>query len=403
MKACFMGLGYIGLPTAIIAAKHGIEIIGVDINPQVVEMTNAGRLHIVEPGIEEMLQEVIGMGMLKASTTPEVSDAYFIVVPTPFKANHVPDITYVESATRMVLPYLKEGDLFVIESTSPVGTTEQMASLIFAERPELKGKISIAYCPERVLPGNVIYELVNNDRVIGGIDDASTHKAQEFYRHFVKGALHATNSKTAEMCKLTENSCRDSQIAFANELSIICDKAGINVWELIELANKHPRVNILQPGCGVGGHCIAVDPYFISSAFPAEARMISLARDVNNYKADWCAEKIQNAMLRFEIEKKRTPVVAMMGLAFKPNIDDLRESPAKYIVNKVMQSYSNTNILVVEPNIKEHRVFKLTDYQQAYEQADIVVFLTGHTPFKQLPWSDEKIILDFCGIFKGRR
>lgn len=403
MKACFMGLGYIGLPTAIIAAKHGIEIIGVDINPQVVEMTNAGRLHIVEPGIEEMLQEVIGMGMLKASTTPEVSDAYFIVVPTPFKANHVPDITYVESATRMVLPYLKEGDLFVIESTSPVGTTEQMASLIFAERPELKGKISIAYCPERVLPGNVIYELVNNDRVIGGIDDASTHKAQEFYRHFVKGALHATNSKTAEMCKLTENSCRDSQIAFANELSIICDKAGINVWELIELANKHPRVNILQPGCGVGGHCIAVDPYFISSAFPTEARMISLARDVNNYKADWCAEKIQNAMLRFEIEKKRTPVVAMMGLAFKPDIDDLRESPAKYIVTKVMQSYSNTNILVVEPNIKEHRVFKLTDYQQAYEQADIVVFLTGHTPFKQLPWSDEKIILDFCGIFKGRR
>lgn len=403
MKACFMGLGYIGLPTAIIAAKHGIEIIGVDINPQVVEMTNAGHLHIVEPGIEEMLQEVISMGMLKASTTPEVSDAYFIVVPTPFKANHVPDITYVESATRMVLPYLKEGDLFVIESTSPVGTTEQMASLIFAERPELKGKISIAYCPERVLPGNVIYELVNNDRVIGGIDDASTHKAQEFYRHFVKGALHATNSKTAEMCKLTENSCRDSQIAFANELSIICDKAGINVWELIELANKHPRVNILQPGCGVGGHCIAVDPYFISSAFPAEARMISLARDVNNYKADWCAEKVQNAMLRFEIEKKRVPIVAMMGLAFKPDIDDLRESPAKYIVTKVMQSYSNTNILVVEPNIKEHRVFKLTDYQQAYEQADIVVFLTGHAPFKQLPWSDEKIILDFCGIFKGRR
>ena len=403
MKACFMGLGYIGLPTAIIAAKHGIEIIGVDINPQVVEMTNAGHLHIVEPGIEEMLQDVISMGMLKASTTPEVSDAYFIVVPTPFKGNHVPDTTYVESATRTVLPYLKEGDLFVIESTSPVGTTEQMASLIFTERPELKGKVFIAYCPERVLPGNVIYELVNNDRVIGGIDEASTRKAQDFYRHFVKGALHATNSKTAEMCKLTENSCRDSQIAFANELSIICDKAGINVWELIELANKHPRVNILQPGCGVGGHCIAVDPYFISSAFPAEARMISLARNVNNYKADWCAEKVQNAMLRFEIEKKRVPIVAMMGLAFKPDIDDLRESPAKYIVTKVMQSYSNSSILVVEPNIKEHRVFKLTDYRQAYEQADIVVFLTGHTPFKQLPWSDEKIILDFCGIFKDRR
>jgi UDP-N-acetyl-D-mannosaminuronic acid dehydrogenase len=202
------------------------------------------------------------------------------------------------------------------------------------------------------------------------------------------------------MCKLTENSCRDSQIAFANELSLICDKAGINVWELIDLANKHPRVNILQPGCGVGGHCIAVDPYFISSRFPHEARMIATAREVNNYKADWCAEKVQNAMLRFELEKKRKPVVAMMGLAFKPNIDDLRESPAKYIVTKVMQSCNNASILVVEPNIKEHKVFKLTDYQEAYRRADIVVFLTAHDPFKQLEWSDEKVILDFCGIFR---
>lgn len=400
MKACFMGMGYIGLPTAIIAAKHGINIIGVDINPQVVEMTNAGRLHIVEPGMEEMLQDVVADGKLHASTTPEVSDAYFIVVPTPFKGQHEPDTSYVESATRMVLPYLKEGDLFVIESTSPVGTTEQMATLIYDERPELKGKLYIAYCPERVLPGNVIYELEHNDRVIGGIDEASTKKAQEFYGTFVKGTLHPTDSKTAEMCKLTENSCRDSQIAFANELSIICDKAGINVWELIRLANKHPRVNILQPGCGVGGHCIAVDPYFISNKFPKESRMIAMAREVNNYKADWCAEKVQNAMLRFELEKKRKPVVAMMGLAFKPDIDDLRESPAKYIVTRVMQSCNNANIMVVEPNIQEHKVFKLTDYATAYKEADIVVFLTAHAPFRQLPWSDEKVILDFCGIFK---
>ena len=400
MKACFMGLGYIGLPTSIIAAKHGVKIIGVDINSQVVNMTNQGRLHIIEPGMKEMLQEVVNNGCLHASNTPEVSDAYFIVVPTPFKGDHEPDISYVESATRMVLPLLKQGDLYIIESTSPVGTTEKMAELIYTERPELKDKVYIAYCPERVLPGNVIYELIHNDRVIGGLNEASTRKAQEFYSLFVKGTLHPTNCRTAEMCKLTENSSRDMQIAFANELSIICDKAGINVWELISLANKHPRVNILQPGCGVGGHCIAVDPYFISSEFPKEARMIAMAREVNNSKADWCAEKVQNAMLRFELDNKRKPVVAMMGLAFKPNIDDLRGSPAKYIVAKVMQECNNANILVVEPNITEHKVFKLTDYMEAYDKADIVVFLTAHTPFKELKWRDDKVILDFCGIFR---
>lgn len=253
MKACFMGLGYIGLPTAIIAAKHGIEVIGVDINPQVVEMTNQGKLHIVEPGLEAYLEEVISSGQMKAAVKPEVSEAYFMVVPTPFKGNHEPDISYVEAATRVVIPFLKVGDLFVIESTSPIGTTEMMTKLIFDERPELEGNIYIAYCPERVLPGNVIYELVHNDRVIGGINPESTEKAIAFYSQFVQGKLHRTNSRTAELCKLTENSSRDVQIAFANELSLICDKAGINVWELIELANKHPRVNILQPGCGVGG------------------------------------------------------------------------------------------------------------------------------------------------------
>lgn len=400
MKACFMGLGYIGLPTAIIAAKHGVRVLGVDINPDVVEMTNRGRLHIVEPGLEEMLQEVVGSGALRASTTPETSDAYFMVVPTPFKGNHEPDISYVEAATRAVLPYLKEGDLYVIESTSPVGTTDRMRDLIFRERPELEGKIFIAYCPERVLPGNVIYELTHNDRVIGGIDEASTEKAVEFYGQFVRGTLHRTNCKTAEMCKLTENSSRDVQIAFANELSLICDKAGINVWELIELANKHPRVNILQPGCGVGGHCIAVDPYFITADFPKESRLIADAREINNYKAFWCAERVQNEMLRFELAHGRKPTVAMMGLAFKPNIDDLRESPAKYIVTKVMQGCNNADILVVEPNVEKHNVFKLTDYREAYEQADIVVMLVAHDPFKELPWTDKKVILDFCGIYK---
>lgn len=398
MKACFMGLGYIGLPTAIIAAKHGIQVHGVDINPKVVEKTNQGILHIIEPGMEELLQEVIANGKFHAATTPIESDAYFMVVPTPFKGDHQPDVSYVEAATRAVLPLLKEGDLYVIESTSPVGTTEMMANLIFTERPELKDKIYIAYCPERVLPGNVIYELVHNDRVIGGINTESTEKAIEFYSQFVIGQLHKTNSKTAEMCKLTENSSRDVQIAFANELSFICDKAGINVWELINLANKHPRVNILWPGCGVGGHCIAVDPYFITSEFPMESRMIGTARQVNNYKAFWCAEKVQNEMLRFELNNGRKPSVAMMGLAFKPDIDDLRESPAKHIVAKVMQSCNNADIMVVEPNVESHNVYKLTDYKEAFEKADIVVYLVAHTPFKSLPKDSNKIILDFCGV-----
>lgn len=400
MKACFIGLGYIGLPTAIIAAEHGIDVVGVDINPQVVEMTNKGLIHIVEPGLQELCQQVVASGHLKASVKPEVSDVYLIVVPTPFKGNHEPDISYVETATRSTIPLLKEGDLFVIESTSPVGTTNKMTELIFSLRPELKGKIYIAYCPERVLPGNVIYELVHNDRVIGGIDPESTGKAIEFYSRFVKGTLHNTNAKTAEMCKLTENSSRDVQIAFANELSLICDKAGINIWELIELANKHPRVNILQPGSGVGGHCIAVDPYFITAEFPYESQLIAKAREINNYKAFWCAEKIENAMLKFELKHHRQPIVAMMGLAFKPNIDDLRESPAKYITTKVMQSHNNADILVVEPNVQEHKVFKLTDYREAYEKADIVAFLVAHKEFKELPYRGNKVVLDFCGIFK---
>lgn len=401
MKACFMGLGYIGLPTAIIAAKYGVDVIGVDVNDDVVAATNAGKLHIVEDGLEQLLQEAIASGHFKAYTEPQEADAFFIVVPTPFKGDHEPDISFVEMATRMVLPLLKEGDLYVIESTSPIGTTEKMAELIFNERPELKDKIHVAYCPERVLPGNIIHELVHNDRVIGGIDEASTEKAKAFYSQFVKGQLHATNSRTAEMCKLTENASRDVQIAFANELSFICDKAGINVWELIELANKHPRVNILQPGCGVGGHCIAVDPYFISSVYPKEARIIAQAREINNSKALWCAEKVRKVMIEFELKKHRQPRIALMGLAFKPNIDDLRESPAKQIASLVMHSCSNGNIMVVEPNISEHRVFKLTHYKTAYETADIVVFLVNHKEFAELNYRTSDVqVLDFCGVFK---
>ena len=395
-----MGLGYIGLPTAIIAAGSGVDVIGVDVNPKVVEMTNRGVIHIVEPGLQELCSEVVKTGKLKASGTPEESDVYLVVVPTPFKGNHEPDISYVEAATRMVAPLLKEGDLFVIESTSPVGTTEKIGHLIYALRPELTGKVFIAYCPERVLPGNVIYELVHNDRVIGGLDKESTEKAVQFYSLFVKGTLHRTNARTAEMCKLTENSSRDVQIAFANELSLICDKAGIDVWELIELANKHPRVNILQPGSGVGGHCIAVDPYFLTSEFPYESQLISKAREINNYKAFWCAEKIENAILRFLLDHHRMPVVALMGLAFKPNIDDLRESPAKYIATKVLQRSADTDILIVEPNVHNHPVFKLTPYQEAYARANIVAFLVAHQEFKSLPYDGNKVILDFCGVYK---
>ncbi len=400
MKACFIGLGYIGLPTAVIAADNGIEVIGVDINPEVVKSVNSGKVHFSEPGLDKICKKVTSNGNLKAYTEPQASDVYVIVVPTPFKGNHEPDVSYVESAVTTVLPYLKEGDLCIIESTCPVGTTEKMAELIYSEKPALKDKIYLSYCPERVLPGNTVYELIHNDRVIGGIDEGSSEKAAGFYSHFVKGSLYKTNARTAEMCKLTENASRDVQIAFANELSIICEKAHINVWELIELANKHPRVNILQPGSGVGGHCIAVDPYFITSEFPIESQLIGKAREINNYKAFWCSEKILSTMKDFNLREGREPVVALMGLSFKPNIEDLRESPAKYIVSKVMQGHNNADFLIVEPNIETHKVFKLTDYAEAYDTADIVAFLVAHKEFKKLIFGDDKVILDFCGVFK---
>ncbi len=394
-----MGLGYIGLPTAAVAASKGIKVIGVDVNPDVVDTINKGEIHIVEPDLDKVVKEVVQKGFLKASLKPEEADAFFIVVPTPFKQNKRADISYVESATRMVIPFLKEGDLYVIESTSPVMTTEKMAELIFTERPELKDKIYIAYCPERVLPGNVLFELENNDRVIGGINDASSEKAILFYKQFVNGDLHKTNARTAEMCKLTENSSRDAQIAFANELSMICDTAGINVWELISLANKHPRVNILQPGCGVGGHCIAVDPWFIVSEFPEQAQIIKRVRETNDYKADWCANKAVEACQNFANKTGRDPVVACMGLAFKPNIDDLRESPAKYIAARII-SEARAEVLVVEPNIESHNSFNLTPYKEAYEKADIIVWLVSHKEFLNMPVTENKIELDFCGVRK---
>ena len=395
-----VGLGYIGLPTSALIASHGTNVLGVDINQSVVDTINQGKIHIVEPDLDQIVSKAVSKGFFKASTKASSANVYLIVVPTPFKGNHEPDISFVEAATKGIIPLLKKGDLYIIESTSPIGTTEKMQQLIVASRPELEGEIHIAYCPERVLPGNVMHELVENDRVIGGVDEASTQKAISFYRKYVKGELHGTNARTAEMCKLVENSSRDSQIAFANELSLICDKADINVWELIKLANKHPRVNILQPGCGVGGHCIAVDPYFIVSDYPAESKMIGTAREVNNYKSFWCAEKIQNEKLQYELKFGRKPKTALMGLAFKPNIDDLRESPAKYIVNKVLQNSNNEEHFIVEPNINKHNVFKLTNYNKANDEADIIVFLVAHNEFKDLIFSENQKVLDFCGIIK---
>ncbi|MFS4457518.1 UDP-N-acetyl-D-mannosamine dehydrogenase [Maribacter sp. 2304DJ31-5] len=395
-----IGLGYIGLPTAALISQNGTHVHGVDINSDVVKTINEGKIHIVEPDLDEAVSEAVSKGFLKASTEAVMANTYLIVVPTPFKNNHEPDISYVESATKNIIPLLKKGDMYIIESTSPVGTTEKMMNFIYEERPELKGEVYIAYCPERVLPGNVMYELVNNDRVIGGIDENSTKKAVEFYRKYVTGDLHETNARTAEMCKLVENSSRDVQIAFANELSLICDKADIDVWELINLANKHPRVNILQPGCGVGGHCIAVDPYFIVAEYPMESRIIGKAREVNNYKSFWCAEKIVSTKLEFELRHGRKPKVALLGLAFKPNIDDLRESPAKYIVQRVLQDSNNEDYYIVEPNIDNHNVFKLTDISVAVEEADIIAILVAHKEFAVLNKLDDKVILDFSGALK---
>jgi UDP-N-acetyl-D-mannosaminuronic acid dehydrogenase len=393
-----LGLGYIGLPTAALMAKNKIKVHGVDINPKVVDTINKGEIHIVEPSLDHEVSNAINQGLLRASVKPIIAETYVIVVPTPFRGNYIPDISYVLDATSSILPLLKKDDLLIIESTSPVGTTEKIQEYIITNRPELKGQLYVAYCPERVLPGNVMFELVNNDRVIGGINAESTSKAIEFYRQFVKGNLHPTNSRTAEMCKLTENASRDVQIAFSNELSIICDKAEINVWELIALANKHPRVNILKPGCGVGGHCIAVDPYFLVADFPNEARIIKKAREINNYKTLWCIEKILTAVYRYEVLHARRPRLGVLGLAFKPDIDDLRESPAVEIVSELFKQLKDDEIYVVEPNIIQHSSIPIVTLPEALKNADILIYLVSHKEFKNLNLRPETQALNFCEV-----
>ena len=402
-----IGLGYIGLPTATLIANSGFQVYGMDPVQRVVDTINQGKIHIVEPGVEDFVKRAVSSGRLVADIRPHEADVFILAVPTPFKGEKVPDLSYVEAASREIAPYLREGNLVILESTSPVGTTEKVREWIMDECPELSGQeMYFAHCPERVLPGKIVQELSVNDRIIGGIDEASTKKTVEFYSHFVKGALLETDAKTAELSKLTENSFRDVNIAFANELSIICEKLGINVWELIRLANRHPRVNILQPGPGVGGHCIAVDPWFIVDSAPAEARLIRTARQVNDNKPHYVMAKVFDS-IKVIASEIGTPKIACLGLAFKPDIDDLRESPSLQITME-LASASKAQILAVEPNVQElpkalqaleNVVFM--DYRKAIQEADIVLLLVDHKEFRELDTADlqGKIVIDTRGIW----
>lgn len=392
---CVVGLGYIGLPTAALLANNGYNVHGVDVLQSTVDTINQGKIHIVEPGLEDFVKKAVDNGKLKADIRPTKSDVFIVAVPTPFREDFVPNLDYVISACKSIAPFVKSGDIVVLESTSPVGTTEKIGEILKGSGVNIS-EIFIAHCPERVLPGKILHELVQNDRIVGGLTLEATRKTADFYKTFVKGEILQTDARTAEMAKLTENSFRDVNIAFANELSILCDKFGINVWELISLANRHPRVNILSPGCGVGGHCIAVDPWFIVHAGGNDAKLIKTAREVNSYKMQWVVEKIKNAALKFELESGKKPKIACMGLAFKPDIDDLRESPAVLVARDLIQA--GFDILAVEPNIKSHKDFEIINYKKAIDIADIVVFLVAHKEFKAL--KIQKQFLDFCGIFK---
>ncbi|HDR7666764.1 UDP-N-acetyl-D-mannosamine dehydrogenase [Bacillus wiedmannii] len=410
-KICVMGLGYIGLPTASLLATKGFQVHGVDVNKNAVEMINSGKVHIYEPDLDILVKAAVQSGKLRASLQPEEADIFILAVPTPFKDGHKPDLTYVEAAAKTIAHVIKNGDIIILESTSPIGTTEKVAEWILEERSDLttseemhndKGRIYVAHCPERVLPGHILKELVENDRIIGGLDKESTKRTVEFYKQFVKGQILDTNARTAEMAKLTENSFRDVNIAFANELSLICDKLNINVWELIRLANRHPRVNILQPGPGVGGHCIAVDPWFIVDAAPEEAKLIHTARNVNDYKPMYVVEKVKEKADRF-----KNPVIACLGLAFKANIDDLRESPALEIVKHLAASNVG-EVIAVEPHVNELPVslqekrISLLSIEEAVAKSDIILVLVDHEVFSSIDFDQlkEKVVIDTKGFIK---
>ena len=409
---CVIGLGYIGLPTAATFAAHGVKVTGVDVNQHAVDMINQGKVHIVEPDLDALVKVVVAKGMLSAQTAPVAADAYIVAVPTPFKDDHQPDLKYIEAASKALAPYLKPGNLVILESTSPVGATEQMAVWLAEARPDLtfpeqtgeQADILVAHCPERVLPGKVLQELISNDRIIGGMNHLSSKASCDLYKTFVQGACIETNARTAEMCKLTENSFRDVNIAFANELSVICDKLDINVWELIALANRHPRVNILQPGPGVGGHCIAVDPWFIVAKTPEQARLIRTAREVNDAKPEWVIDQVKIKIAEFLQQNPEKTIkdvtVACYGLAFKPNIDDLRESPALEITKKLAEQ--GLNILAIEPNIAElpfglPNNITLISIEEN-QQADIHLMLVDHNKFKVNFSIESNYVVDTKGI-----
>ena len=419
---CIVGLGYIGLPTAAVFASRKVKVVGVDVNEQAVETVNRGQIHIVEPDLDMVVHAAVVGGYLRATTKPEPAQAFLIAVPTPFKDGpsgpHHPDMSYIESASKSIAPVLKKGNLVILESTSPVGATEQMAAWLAGARPDLTfpqthgvaSDIRVAHCPERVLPGHVLRELVQNDRVIGGMTPKCSEAAARLYKIFVQGECVITSARTAEMCKLTENSFRDVNIAFANELSIICDRLGINIWELIKLANRHPRVNILQPGPGVGGHCIAVDPWFIVSAVPDEARLIRVAREVNDSKPEWVIEKIKIAvsehLMAHPGKAIRDVVIACLGLAFKPDIDDLRESPAAEIALKIAGTHLG-EVYAVEPNITAlpsgwKTKLELKSIDEALAEADVIVLLVDHKEFKLIASerTAHKSRVDCKGLFK---
>lgn len=417
-KISMVGLGYIGLPTAVVFALRGINVVGLDVNKSAVDTINRGETHIVEPGLDDALRRTVQAGYLRATTQPEPADAFLIAVPTPFVANaeeRVPDLAYVEAATRSIAPVIKAGDLVILESTSPVGTTEQMAAWLSESRPDLtfpqthgdKSDVRIAHCPERILPGHALTELVTNDRIIGGMTQACATRARQLYKLAVEGDCIETDCRTAEMAKLTENSFRDVNIAFANELSMICDKLRINVWELIRLANRHPRVDILQPGPGVGGHCIAVDPWFIVSQAPEEARIIRAAREVNDAKPEWVLTKVHQAVADHVAENGREARIACFGLAFKPNIDDLRESPALMIAHRLTELYPG-QVDVVEPFVSElppnlKGQTRLRSPSEAVQEADIIVLLVDHDDFRAMPLPRQRpdCIVDTRGVWAG--
>ncbi len=397
-RVCVIGLGYIGLPTASLLGTKGYEVLGVDVSQRVVDTINQGKIHIVEPDLDLMVKSAVNGGKLEASLEPCEADVFIIAVPTPFQENYKPDLSYITSATRSIAKYVKPGNLVILESTSPVGTTDNYVAKILAEEGhDIERDIYVAHCPERVLPGRILIELIQNDRIVGGINDKSTEVAASFYREFVNGEVLETTAKSAELSKLTENSFRDVNIAFANELSMICDQDNIDVWEVIALANRHPRVNILQPGPGVGGHCIAVDPWFIIDSAGDTAKLSRAAREVNDRKPDWVIDKVLA-----KADKFKRPTIACLGLAFKADVDDLRESPALNIA-QTLKERDIADLIVCEPNISNHPDFKLSSLTDAIDQADIVLILVDHKEFKVLTSSNliEKIVIDTRGMTKA--